>query len=403
LEVDVMASERKMAAALASLALLLAFVAPAGAQDLSGVIPGLSQLPAPDWVREGTRMSYYSSSANVPDATEKYILDEEGDWVGLTSGKRYRREEVFGAAGHGITQVDVLSVDQRGSLLKITPWSYSNFDGPLVPLKQGYTASLAAGGDWYINPQVLAQLQDRRGGGLTVLRMPYQIGAQTYNAIRIQTQSEAATFAKVYDLNSGQLLATFNAVTGEGTTFAQAISLGVRQMELPWLGMDLPGWLRQGASLSYQGTKTSQVPLASFENRIPLTVSISFTAADQRGYTYRRTSTLSASGFPSVSEQDAQAGGIGEPGGLVLPPAALASLRAGQVIDSDDITGVTVSVVDIRPDYDGRNTVVIQAKNQAYSAQMTYDVDSGVMVDFEALTAGELANDILRMNLVRGG
>ncbi|HOT07275.1 MAG TPA: hypothetical protein PLI05_01870 [Methanotrichaceae archaeon] len=398
-----MASERKMAAALASLALLLAFVAPAGAQDLSGVIPGLSQLPAPDWVREGTRMSYYSSSANVPDATEKYILDEEGDWVGLTSGKRYRREEVFGAAGHGITQVDVLSVDQRGSLLKITPWSYSNFDGPLVPLKQGYTASLAAGGDWYINPQVLAQLQDRRGGGLTVLRMPYQIGAQTYNAIRIQTQSEAATFAKVYDLNSGQLLATFNAVTGEGTTFAQAISLGVRQMELPWLGMDLPGWLRQGASLSYQGTKTSQVPLASFENRIPLTVSISFTAADQRGYTYRRTSTLSASGFPSVSEQDAQAGGIGEPGGLVLPPAALASLRAGQVIDSDDITGVTVSVVDIRPDYDGRNTVVIQAKNQAYSAQMTYDVDSGVMVDFEALTAGELANDILRMNLVRGG
>ncbi|OPX78906.1 MAG: hypothetical protein A4E45_01021 [Methanosaeta sp. PtaB.Bin039] len=398
-----MASERKMAAALASLALLLAFVAPAGAQDLSGVIPGLSQLPAPDWVREGTRMSYYSSSANVPDATEKYILDEEGDWVGLTSGKRYRREEVFGAAGHGITQVDVLSVDQRGSLLKITPWSYSNFDGPLVPLKQGYTASLAAGGDWYINPQVLAQLQDRRGGGLTVLRMPYQIGAQTYNAIRIQTQSEAATFAKVYDLNSGQLLATFNAVTGEGTTFAQAISLGVRQMELPWLGMDLPGWLRQGASLSYQGTKTSQVPLASFENRIPLTVSISFTAADQRGYTYRRTSTLSASGFPSVSEQDAQAGGIGEPGGLVLPPAALASLRAGQVIDSDDITGVTVSVVDIRPDYDGRNTVVIQAKNQAYSAQMTYDVDSGVMVGFEALTAGELANDILRMNLVRGG
>lgn len=398
-----MASERKMAAALASLALLLAFVAPAGAQDLSGVIPGLSQLPAPDWVREGTRMSYYSSSANVPDATEKYILDEEGDWVGLTSGKRYRREEVFGAAGHGITQVDVLSVDQRGSLLKITPWSYSNFDGPLVPLKQGYTASLAAGGDWYINPQVLAQLQDRRGGGLTVLRMPYQIGAQTYNAIRIQTQSEAATFAKVYDLNSGQLLATFNAVTGEGTTFAQAISLGVRQMELPWLGMDLPGWLRQGASLSYQGTKTSQVPLASFENRIPLTVSISFTAADQRGYTYRRTSTLSASGFPSVSEQDAQAGGIGEPGGLVLPPAALASLRAGQVIDSDDITGVTVSVVDIRPDYDGRNTVVIQAKNQAYSAQMTYDVDSGVMVGFEALTAGELANDILRMNLVQGG
>lgn len=398
-----MASERKMAAALASLALLLAFVAPAGAQDLSGVIPGLSQLPAPDWVREGTRMSYYSSSANVPDATEKYILDEEGDWVGLTSGKRYRREEVFGAAGHGITQVDVLSVDQRGSLLKITPWSYSNFDGPLVPLKQGYTASLAAGGDWYINPQVLAQLQDRRGGGLTVLRMPYQIGAQTYNAIRIQTQSEAATFAKVYDLNSGQLLATFNAVTGEGTTFAQAISLGVRQMELPWLGMDLPGWLRQGASLSYQGTKTSQVPLASFENRIPLTVSISFTAADQRGYTYRRTSTLSASGFPSVSEQDAQAGGIGEPGGLVLPPAALASLRAGQVIDSDDITGVTISVVDIRPDYDGRNTVVIQAKNQAYSAQMTYDVDSGVMVGFEALTAGELANDILRMNLVQGG
>ncbi|MDH7509405.1 MAG: hypothetical protein QHH00_08475, partial [Methanomassiliicoccales archaeon] len=71
--------------------------------------------------------------------------------------------------------------------------------------------------------------------------------------------------------------------------------------------------------------------------------------------------------------QETLASGIGEPGGLGLPIAALTALQTGEIIDIDPITGITTKVADTGQDYSGRNLVVIQSANQAYSADMTYD------------------------------
>lgn len=385
-----------------SLEIILALLPAASGQDFSAVIPKLEQLQNPDWVKVGTRMSYYSATADVPEGYEKFILDEEGDWVGVKSGKHYRREEIFGAAGHGVTQIDVLSVEGGVSALKVNSWLYSSFTGPLVPIKQGAYIGLAAGGDWYINPQALANLQERRGGGVTILRMPYTIDDVTYNAIRIQQESDTASFAHIYDLQDGKLLATFNSVASvdkKSTVFAYATLIGVRQMDLPWLGQDLPEWIREGTVMRYEGAKAFEAKLAGYNFPTAVSLDMSITDTGRRYYTYTKTGSMSASGFPDQYGQEEQIGGIGEPGGLALPPDALAMLQTGQVIDTDDVTGITVEVKDVGRDADGRSIVVLFASNQIYSAEVTYDRDTGMMIGFSETKLCAETNEYTELKL----
>lgn len=299
----------------------------------------------------------------------------------------------------------MLSVEQGISALKVNSWLYSSFTGPLVPINQGAYIGPASGGDWYINPQALANLPDSRGGGVTVLRMPYTVNGVTYNAIRIQQESDTSTFAHIYDIKDGKLLATFNSAMSadkKSTTFAYATLLGVRQMNLPWLGRDLPDWLKQGTVLHFDGTKTFEAKLARYSFPTAVSLEMRITGVGQRYYTYSQTGSMSASGFPSqYGQENSQVGGIGQPGGLALPPDALATLQTGQVIDEDGVTGITVSVKDIGQDPNGRKTVVLQAANQAYSAEATYDKDTGMIMELSDSKLGVDTNEYTDLKLAR--
>ena len=385
-----------MVMSLIIVALALSTLDGSDAQDLSGLIPGLQNFPAPNWVREGTRMSYYSATAMVNTANEKFILDEEGDWIGVTTGKKYRREELFGAAGHGVTQVDVIAVDETVAALKVNSWLYSSFTGPLMPIKQAPAVGLPAGGDWYIHPDALSNLADQRGGGVTVLRMPYTIGTVTYDAIRIQQEDESSTFAHIYDLQDGKLLATFNSVgsaDGLSTAFAYALFIGVRQMDLPWMGRDLPDWVAAGTVLRYEGTKTYEAILAGTVMPASVSLEMRIDDAARRYYTYTQSGSIYVPGFPTQYGQESLIGGIGEPTGIVLPPAALAALQTGKIIDTDPVTGITAEVIDVGSDDSGRDIAVIRLENQVYSAEMTYDVGTGTMLSFVEAKLGAETNE----------
>jgi hypothetical protein len=296
----------------------------------------------------------------------------------------------------------VLSVEQGLAALKINSWLYSSFTGPLVPINQGAYIGLAAGGDWYINPVALANLQDRKGGGVAILRMPYTVNGITYNAIRIQQESDKSTFAHIYDLQDGKLLATYNSATSaEGTIFAYATLLGVRQMDLPWLGQSLPQWLQQGTVLRYDGTKSYEAKLARYTFPTAVSLEMRITGIGQRYYSYSQTGSMSASGFPAQYGGDSQIGGIGQPGGLALPPTALATLKKSQEIDEDLVTGITVSVKDIVQDATGRNIAVLQAANQAYSAEVTYDADTGTMIALSDSKLGVDTNEYTDLKLTQ--
>lgn len=360
-----------------------------GVPSLTSLTPRLPALSAPGWVREGVRVSYYSAVANVLSAYERFILDENGDWVGQTTGNRYRREELYGAAGHGVTQVDVLSVGTDVVVLQVNSWQFSVFTGPLVPNGQAPWIGPASGGDWFLHPNVLAGLANQRGDGLTILRMPYTIAGVTYDAIRIQQQSEQATFARVYDLTNGRMLALFGAVTSEqGTLFSEAIFVGARRMDLPWLGDALPQWVSPDRTLTYQGTKSWEAIRAGTVLTADVSVRMRIDRVNAAAFTYGRTTTTKVTGYPAQSQTESLAGGVGEPTSLVLPPVPLAGLRAGQVIDSDPVTGIRVEVTEVGQQ-GNREVVAIQVRNQGYSANLTYDVQSGRMLSYSDLVTSE--------------
>ena len=379
---------------------------PAGLADMQGdgssdLLLGSAALPAPGWVREGTRLSYYSATADIPSAYERFILDENGAWVGQTSGKRYRREELYAAAGHGVTQVDVLSVGETVTALKVGSWLYSSYTGPLLPIGSAASICPVAGGDWYIHPAALAEIPDQLGDELQILRMPYTIEGVTYDAVRVQQVSDRATFARVYDLADGKLLATFNAVAskdGRSTVFAHALFIGVRQMDLPWLGQDLPGWLTGATTVTYAGAKSYEAILAGSVLTADVSVRMTMDDVAPAYYTYVQDSTAYVPGFPSQSSRLELIGGIGEPAGLALPPAALASLRAGQTIDSDPVTGITTEVLEAGTG-SGRDVVVIRLSNQAYTADSVYDVGSGALLRFSETKRAAETNEYLELTL----
>ncbi|MGF3495983.1 MAG: hypothetical protein ACQXXK_08915, partial [Methanothrix sp.] len=119
----------------------------------------------------------------------------------------------------------------------------------------------------------------------------------------------------------------------------------------------------------------------------------------RRCYTYTQSVSMYVPGFPAQYSQEKLAGGIGEPGGLAIPSASLASLRQGQVIDSDPVTGITTVVADVTKDDAGRDTVVIVSSNDAYSAELTYDVSRGLLVNFVETKRGEEYNEYLHIKL----
>jgi hypothetical protein len=385
-----------------NLVVILALLPDASGQDLTTVIPDLNQLPAPDWVKEGTRMSYYSAAAMSPMHYGKFVPDEEGNWVDQT-GNRYSWNDIYGAAGHGITQVDVLSVGPKIAAMKVTPWQYSVFNGPLIPLDPSMSIGLPAGGDWYINPQALANLREQHSDSLTILRMPYTLDGVTFNAIRIQQITDTSSYGRIYDLESGKLLASFGSAMSKDkystTMFTEAKLMGVRQMNLPWLGQDLPSWVQQGVTMQYDGTMTAYAIRAGYKYPVPMSLEASINAAGKKSYTYTRTTAISPNGFPGQQSQLSLAGGIGELGGLVVPPAALALNQPGQIIDKDEITGVTTTVKEVTLDANG--SVTIQAANQGYYAEATYDMDNGAMVSYASSKSGGESKEDISLKLTQ--
>ena len=373
------------------------------APSLASLVPRLPALSAPGWVREGVRISYYSAVANVLSANERFILDENGDWVGQTTGNHYRREELYGAAGHGVTQVDVLSVDPQAVALQVNSWQFSVYTGPLVPNGQAPWIGPASGGDWYLHPTALAGLANQRGGGITILRMPYTIQGVTYNAIRLQQHSEKATFARVYDLDTGRMLASFGAVTTQqGTLFSEAIFIGARRMDLPWLGHTLPTWVTSGRTLTYKGTKSWEAIRAGTVLTANVTMRMRIDQVNPVAFSYKRTTTTTVAGYQGQSQSENLAAGLGEPTSLALPPAALAGLRTGRVIDVDPVTNIRVTVTDTGRQ-GGRDVVVIQVRNQGYSAKLTFDADSGLMVGYSDLVTSEETRQYANLRLSSSG
>lgn len=128
----------------------------------------------PDWVTAGTRLSWYGAAASVQSSTYTYVEDPAGDWEDPATGKRYRRteaDEMPTAAGHGVSQTDVLAIEGDSVILSTSLWSIDLETGQLslVPLWGGRYPGGAVDGAW-ARPDLLVQVPSGGTLELQVLR-----------------------------------------------------------------------------------------------------------------------------------------------------------------------------------------------------------------------------------------
>ena len=337
------------------------------AQDLAEVWPAIKTSPAPAAIRAGTRLSYYGSVGDLPaDGVSQW--DETADsWNYATA-----------PSAHGYTQIDVVGVSQGRAALAVQAWLYSNWTGPLIPVRGGQSGRVgyAGGGDWWIHPQVLAQVQEIRTDELAVVRVTQVLDGLSHAALRIQQTSPGSRHASVYDLETGLLLFKNAAVaTGKSTWVNQIFYKGTRQLPFHGQSRPLPLWLRSSVQLTYRGTYTAQVQ-GGWPFSLPLSAGIVIQEVDATWFLYRQTTTLaSLDGMPPTVETATLVGG----GTLYVDPMVLQALVPGTILDTDPVTQARLEVVGGGPDV----TLLASAGGQSVT-EFTYDAEVGVMTRFRS-------------------
>lgn len=375
------------------------------------LLPALRTAPAPAWLRTGTRITYYVAAASIPGGAHSYRevpdpRDSSGQpcvrrppdpplYMDPKTKKCYEQGGVGRGSGHGYSQLTVLALNQTMAVVEVRGYVISGVSGPAVPgSNSGYVALPAAGGDYWMNPQVLRGVVGITVEGMRAVQMPYPLNGRSYNSLWIQSGSPGAGQTWVYDLDTGVLLHATTATQGapiqgpvaqgesrEGATqLGQSTLVGVRTPNVPWAAEPAPDWVGRTSVLRYDGSNTLYVP-GSNPVPIPLTYTFQRQAVGPNWAAYLVTQTTQSS-VPSVPEQGVLFYGSAQFGGLWVPPRWLAQLRPGQILDTDPVTGVTVSVGQAGRTPQGTDVVTITEANQAVRTDGAYDRVTGILVFF---------------------
>ncbi len=386
-----------------ALAALLALPMAARAQSGTGGPgiaqgPSLANVPPPAWVRPGTRVTFYSAAASVTQRRYQLIEDPSGPWQDPVTGKRYRStedagESVDGASGDGVSQVDVVALDGNDVILGSTLYGIDRNSGTLsvLPGAGVRTAGGAIDGLW-MSPLLLSQLRTGSVGGLLVLRGDYPLNGTTYQALSIVNPTPGAYSSQTYDTRTGVLLAsTTNTagtlspvrLPGQGpvqgpTQLTISRFVSIRQMTTPGIGSPVPAWVPGTPGLTYSGRYrwTNPIDPSSGSISYPMTAQTTFTSSGTTWALYGLRSQIDLPGSSAPTDSTGVSSGIGP---YWWDPGALTGFRDGQVLDTDPVTTMTVTVTgqgstSVGPD------VTITSQVPGTNGSSTYDVASGVLL-----------------------
>lgn len=383
-------------------------VAPGGNNPWLTLLPALRTAPAPGWLRQGTRITYYVAAASIQGGRHSYreVPDPNpasgvpciGLYMDPVTKKCYEQSEVGQGSGHGYSQVTVLALDQRVAAVEVRLYVISGASGPAVlGTTSGYIELPGVGGDTWLNPQVLRGAAGLKAAGLRVAQVRYPINGRPYNALWIQSGGPGAGQTWVYDLDTGVLLHGASATQGapiqgpvaqgesrEGATqLSQSTLVGVRTPTIPWAAEPAPDWVGRTSILRYQGSVTHYINVGG---AAPASLALSVTFQRQNaGYNWAQyvvTTDQPGSSVPSMPAHEVRMYGSGQFGGLWVPPRWLVQLRPGQALDTDPVTGVTVSVGQAGRSPQGVDVVTITEANQALRTDSAYDRATGMLVYF---------------------
>ncbi len=333
------------------------------------LFPELRDAPAPDWLQTGTRVTYRVQSATIPQAQ-----DEKG------------------AAAAGYVQYDVVALEQ-GLVVATSKLYLDATDGASVmPSLVFPVLGLPGLGEFWLNPEARASAEQVATDELAVTRMDKTIDGTVYHGVYFEYKHQDTRYVWLYDEASGVLLFSSYAIGSENDParqLGQVMFAGQRQLNLPWRDGHAPGWVAQVHHLHFTGTFQTEVagaPVPGIESYADVTL--------QDNFDHWSAYSLSA-GLRGASPSTVVrlAGGDQVFDALWLAPEALEALENGQTLDSDPITGATITVSI------GSRTVTLTETGQRYRSELTYSLTDGRLLETVQQQQIGLATTVTRLQL----
>lgn len=362
-----------------------------GGEDAAGDPNG-----PPTWVEPGMRLTFYAGAASVAQSRFAWVEDPNGPWLDPATGKRYRRTDAPGgggapsASGEGVVQFDVLAVDQDTVTVAQSMFARDFSSGKWLPMST--LGDVVTGGvldGAWANPALLADLAAAPPDGLQVLFGPYPLGEKTYDAVSFVSSGTGAYQSYTYDTATGLLLAATTRTDGAtspistqgesapkgNTQLTATFFAGARQRAVPGMGGVNPSWVAGTDQIAFRGDYTFVNPVdpASANLTFPMSLTISLQHDGSEYLRYRSAAVVDMPG----GQQSEAAGVTGPTGPHWYDPAALEGLSAGQLLDTDPLTGERTVVAASDAD-----SVSISVTMPGLSNLLHYDRATGALLRF---------------------
>jgi hypothetical protein len=352
-----------------------------------------SPVPALPWLHEGLVLTFTWYSARTAGNGSDYQEDEHGNWVDPRTGKSLSRTPQRGTSGSGWKQVTVTAIDGGKVALSVSNFGNAGVLGNNQPVPQqaGGSAVLPAAdpGDYWMDPVKLATLRTLPAERLLVSHISWNAGDRATSAIRVQVVKDGDYSDHVYDARTGLCLHYAGSDRGAApkyvgpgdmgqgdTTLTHGDLLGTRDLSIPWAREAVPDWVSGFRALHYRGPIISHGPLPSGNSSAFIDLQL---IAHGRGWVRLASiAGVHTPGAPNIPPtRDEMAFGRCQFGGLWAGPAALATLRRGQILDQDPITRMETVVAKA-----DENSIVISSRNAAGEILSEYDRHTGMLMAY---------------------
>ncbi len=367
------------------------------------LVPELADMPAPDWVKAGVRLSFYGAAASTNESRYALVEDPEGPWVDKKTGKHYRDNAQSGtenptASGEGFTQIDIISVEGKTVVSMAQLYLLIRSSGALYAVGAGMpeVATAANLDDYWVHPKALEKLVGLDMDGLRVVRGPVKVGERTYDAICIESNLGGSYSLNTYDAETGILLKAMSNTAGQfdpvklptditprqgNTQRTMTVLAGVRQLDAAIAARPVPEWVGKAQAMTYAGTTRAMNPVdGSFLGDYPTQFEATLGVRGAGWCSYRTAMQMSIGGMQNASENVGVAGGVG---GFWADPKALAGFKEGAVLDNDPVTGMRVTVGGTGTGPNGQPTIALVTANSTVSTTGIYDLATGTLVQCE--------------------
>jgi hypothetical protein len=373
---------------------------------LSGM-PAVRKLTAPDWVKPGVKITFWSGSAIIQDQAGQSTLTPDPNGRLMVDGKKYRQSWVAGGSGGvGFTQIDIVGVSKDIVVMQTSSFLHDgSVEAPTLMTVVPFTCH-TSGCDWWIHPSALRMLAQQ---GTFAMPGKWTTNGQLRDVFLVRDGAGST----VYDAETGILLSWSNQVKNTGTETYYDPATQTAQVR-PKTGSTLAVNQFRSVRTTYR-SELAGMPLPAtalsfkgLEARLDKTMDmqVGMGPSPVEGFTARLERVLekgnwlvikltrlsmSTSGMAVPLREQRSVLLITTPaaiGSSFLPTEYLQGLKQGQVLDRDPVTGYTVGVSQVGQDGNGRPMVAITRGGPIEQTTYYYDAKSGVMVSSDKIDRG---------------